>query len=63
MFNIGDVVNYKDKIGMVVSVEPLTLALCDGTSSEVSPADAVLLLDYKELIEQFESVIIRQTGG
>lgn len=62
MFNVGDVVNYENFVGVVVDSAPLKLALNDGTTKVVPSDKVVLLTSYKDLLQQFEDSILTQSG-
>jgi hypothetical protein len=54
MFSVGDVVSYKDDIGVVQIENPLQLALNTGMSvCGIPESDCTLLADYKTVLSMF----------
>lgn len=59
---IGDLVIYKDYVGMVISTMPFTIATNTGEDKIVNTADCDLVMTAEQLIAIFRGTICQLTS-
>lgn len=61
---VGDIVNYKEFIGVVISTNPLELAVNTGdTIKDVQVEEVVNLMSRKDILTIFESKVLEVGNG